>query len=162
MPNLKLNLLKMKLTFLSLLFGVVQLYATQVFSQSRMINLDVKNSTVEQVLLELEQQSHFYFIYNRNDIDVNRKVSFSVKDKTIVEVLDKVFSDQGVIHKFQDRHIVLTKEAANAQQVPVKVTGRVTDEQGESLPGVTVMVKGTTNGTITDFDGNYTIRNNFV
>jgi len=156
---LKKNLLKMKLTFLCLLFAVAQLFAAEGFSQSAQLTLCLKNATVEQVLESIEGQSNLYFIYNRDVVDVNRLVSLDCKNQNIKEVLETLFSGTNVEYEFRDKHIVLKASESYSLQQPKTILGKITDTTGNLLPGVTVVVKGTTNGTITDSEGNYTVSN---
>ncbi|WP_170154455.1 TonB-dependent receptor [Mangrovibacterium diazotrophicum] len=98
-------------------------------------------------------------MYDNKQVDVNRRVSIEVQGKNIDEVLADIFAGTNVSYKVIDRHIMLVaneSHSSNMQQ-SVKVTGKVADKSGQPLPGVTVMIKGTTQGTITDFDGVYTL-----
>ena len=148
----------MKLTYLFFLIGLMQLSAS-AYSQSTKLNLKLRNTAVVDVLEEIEKQSEFRFAYSSELIDTERKVSVKINEKNIEETLEKVFKGTGVKYVVKDRHIMLYPEEmddasdANAQQVSVK--GVVTDETGETLPGVTVYVKGTTKGTVTGIDGDY-------
>lgn len=85
MSFLKKNLLKMELTFLCLLLGFAQSIANDAFSQRLTLNL--KDAKVEDVLMKIEEQSDLYFIYNRNVVDVNRKVNVSCTNQKITEFL---------------------------------------------------------------------------
>ncbi|HBL75586.1 MAG TPA: TonB-dependent receptor [Prolixibacteraceae bacterium] len=155
---LKKNLLKMKLTFLCLLLSFVQLMANDGFSQSTRITLNLKDACVEDVLMKIEEQSDLYFIYNRDIVNVNRKVNVSYTDQKISDILTDLFNGTNVTFEVQDRHIVLKSSDVSSQQQK-SVSGKTTDSLGAPLPGVTILVKGTTTGTITDFDGNYSLTN---
>lgn len=155
MSLLNLNLLKMKLTLLCLLIGSMQLFASQGFSQSQTLSLNLRDVTVEKALLDIEQQSNLYFIYSREDVDVARKVNISVSNEKIGEVLNKIFAGTNVGYQIQDRHIILTSSHNLLSQGKRPVSGRITDSTGAPLPGVTVVIKGTTQGTISDADGKY-------
>ena len=110
-------------------------------------------------MTEIENQSEFYFLYNSELIDVTRKVDISVKKEKVNDILSRLFSDNEVDVSISDRHIVLTPVAEMRGQQQNSVSGKVTDADGLPLPGVTVLVKGTTNGTVTNSDGNYTLSN---
>jgi TonB-linked SusC/RagA family outer membrane protein len=88
-------------------------------------------------------------------VNVNRKVNAEFNDRKISDILDDMFEDTGIKYEIQNRHIILKKIYDASSQGEVKVTGRVTDNDGEPLPGVTIIVKGTSSGTITDLDGMY-------
>ncbi|MFV0593926.1 MAG: TonB-dependent receptor [Draconibacterium sp.] len=152
----------MKPTIFLLLISVASIFASNSYSQSTMLNLNMKNSTVKEVLLNIEEQSEFYFMYSEKFVDVNRKVSIEVSNKKIEEVLDKLFYGTDIGFKVKDHFILLTTPKVSiealVEQDQKRVSGKVTSENGEPLPGVTVAIVGTTNGTITDSDGDY----NFV
>ena len=111
-------------------------------------------------MTSIENQTEYRFLYNKDIVDVSRIVSISVKNELMTLVLDKLFKGEGVSYTIEKRQIVLNKVSSRAQdnKQPVKVTGKVVDESGEALPGVTVMIEGATQGTITGIDGNYQLQ----
>lgn len=153
----------MKLTFLFLMIGLMHVTAS-VYSQSTKLTLDMRNKQVVEVLEEIEKQSEFRFAYSSELIDVNRKVSIELNNKKIDETLDVIFEGTGVIYVMHDRHIMLypkemdVKSESGARQQK-SISGKVTDQRGGPLPGVTVIVKGTTQGTVTNAEGNYSLNN---
>lgn len=93
-------------------------------------------------------------------VDVDRKVDVNIKNKKINDVLDVLFKDTNVDYIIVDRQIVLSTDnfgKAGTVSQQSKITGKITDSDDLPLPGVTVIVKGTTNGTVSDVDGNYTL-----
>lgn len=151
---LKKNLLKMKLTILIFLLSLAQLMASQSYAQSTRLTLNLKDATVEEVLMKIEKQSNFFFIYNREVVDADRRVDVAYVNQKITDVLSELFRGTGVEYEIQDRHIILKSSASeNSQQKAI--SGKVTDTAGSPLPGVSVVLKGTTEGTITDSNGNY-------
>ncbi len=156
-------LLTMKLTFLLLLIGLMQVSAS-VYSQSTRFSFDLSNTKVTDVLKEIESKSEFRFFYQNEQIDVERKVSISVSDKTVEDILNELFKGYGIEYKiFSDKLILLGAEKAintetgNLPSPQNAISGTVTDDGGQPLPGVTVVVKGTTKGTVTNVDGYYSI-----
>lgn len=150
----------MRLTLFAILVSVVQIFATNAYSQQTRVSLDMKNSSIRSILEQIENQTDFYFIYNAKAIDVEKVVSIEVEDKSIPEILDKIFEGTNVIYKIDKRQIAITTNLdRNLAQQSLTISGRVLDSSGSPLPGVTVVVKGTTQGTITDGDGNYSISN---
>ena len=148
----------MRISILFLLVSVMQTLAIDAYSQKMILSLDLSNKKLVDVMDEIEDQSEFYFLYNEKLIDLDKVVSISVDDQKIDEILDQLFSESDVDYTITDRKIILAPSHLSGTQAQQSVvSGRVIDEDGEPLPGVTVMVKGTTNGTITDFDGNYTL-----
>ena len=92
-------------------------------------------------------------------ITVDKVIDVNADDQTIESVLNEIFKGEAVKYVVMDRQIIITpdSEAIIGGSQQVQITGVVTDTNGQPLPGVTVLIKGTTNGTITDFDGKYSI-----
>jgi len=149
-----------RLTFLFLFVGSMQVSAS-LYSESTKLSLDFQNARVIDVLEAIESQSEFRFAYSAEYIDINRKVNVDVKNKSIEKTLSLLFDGSGVNYSINDRHIMLfkadMKTNSTSQQQGKTVTGKVTDSTGATLPGVSVVVKGTTNGNITDINGQFTI-----
>lgn len=128
------------------------------------ITLKSSNQTVQQIMKNIEKQSKYKFFYNSNFNVLSEKKNLSVNDATIESTLNKLFINTGVAWEIKDNVIVLTPEKAKgaakseSQKGAIKkVTGVVTDGTGEPVIGANVVVQGTTSGTITDFDGNFTL-----
>src|SRR5690554_1527315 len=153
----------MKLTVFLLLLSVISVFASKSYSQTKVLDIDMKNSTVKEVLRNIEKQSEFVFMYSEKLIDVNHEVSVTVKNKKINEVLDELFAGTDVSYKVKDRFVLLTTPEVTGSdfmaQQQKSVSGKVTNSGGHPLSGVTVVVKGTTQGTVTNNDGNYTLTN---
>ena len=152
-------LLIMKLTLFFLITSVLGLFATESYSQMTRITLDLKSVTVKDALKAIENESEFFFIYNNELIDVDRAIDISVKNQRITEVLNAIFEGRDVEITVIDRKIVLAPAFMGEQQPGKKISGKVTDSSGATLPGASVAVKGTTNGIITDNDGKYSLTN---
>jgi len=162
LPDLRKILMIMKLTSFLLLLGMVNVMAEVTYSQSTKISLNMKNSTVEEVLNQIENNSEFYFLLNQKLVDVSRKVDVIAENQPIKNVLDEIFEGTDVTYRVMDRQIILVPQSEAkvlAQMQQFTVTGKVTDVNGDPLPGVNVVVKGTTIGTITDIEGKYSILN---
>ncbi len=162
-------LLIMKLT-LFLTFVLSLSVSASTYSQNTRLNLSLENATIEQVLSEIENNSKFIFIYESGTIDKSAKRSISVKGKTIEVILSQLLEGTGIDYSIDDRQVLLYKKgnltslqhflnSPTADQPTKTVTGKVTDTSGSPLPGVSVIVKGTTNGSITDADGKYSLSN---
>jgi len=158
-------LIVMKLTVLLSFLLITQAFALKSYSQRTLINLKMSNVTIKDVLREIEEKSDFYFLYNNDLINVNSTVSIDAKNEKVQDVLTQLFSDKNISFLVKDRQIVLSPLTIGAENNSVaaqkikSVTGKVSDQSGGSLPGVSVVVKGTTNGTITDIDGKYSLSN---
>ena len=161
-PRLKKLFRIMKLTTFLVLISMISSMASKSYSQTKMLNLNLTNTSVKEVLSAIENQSEFYFMYSSKVIDVDRKVSVDIENENVEEVLTSLFEDEDVDFTVKDRLIVLTTpEIAGAGTIVISqqkaISGVVVDENGEPLPGVTVVIKGTTTGQITDFDGKFQI-----
>lgn len=152
----------MKIVSTLLLVGTISTFAGTTYSQSSKVSLNLNNVSIEQVINEIENNSEFYFLFNQKLIDVNRKVNVNVEKTPIKDILAQLFDGDNVDYVVYDHQIILTPKdgtrglASKLQQI--KVTGTVTDANTkEPLPGVNIVVSGTTNGTVSDVDGKYTI-----
>lgn len=155
-PFVNINLFrKMKLIILLTAISLLQLSATSSYAQSTKLSMSLTNVTLEEVIATIEEQTEFVFFYNNAEIDLSRKVSFIANKNNIKEILDDVFGVNN--YRLENKKVVLLNNKSNATQQEKKITGTITDEKGETIIGANVVVKGTTNGTVTDFDGNFSL-----
>jgi len=160
----------MKISVFLLLISFLNVFAENSYSQETRLSINMHEKSVEEVLSKIESQSEFSFLYSNKFVDVNRKVSIKVKNKRIHEILDKLFAETDVEYTVHDKQIILVPKkilkknevndkANNRVQVSDKleITGIITDEKGEPLPGVNIRIKGGFQGTISDISGNYKI-----
>jgi TonB-linked SusC/RagA family outer membrane protein len=152
----------MKLTILFMVIGLLQVSAS-LYSQTTRLKLELRNTRVIDVLDVIEKQTELRFAYSPGLIDLNKRISVNINEKNLEETMDIIFQDTGIRYLIKDRHVMLYPEDLDEQgnesavQQPTGVTGKVTDKAGMPLPGVTVVIKGTTIGTITGTDGDYRI-----
>ena len=151
----------MKLTVLIICLSVFSVLASNTFGQRNQLTLKMKNTSIKDVLLEIENQSDFYLLYNNELVDVERRVNIDVSDKSVPEILESLFEDQPIEFSIVGRQIIIkpSVEANAVHSTQSQISGTVKDDTGAPLPGVTVMIKGTTIGTVTDFDGRYNLAN---
>jgi TonB-dependent starch-binding outer membrane protein SusC len=124
---------------------------------SEKVHLKVDNVTLKDALKEIEHQSTFTFLYNDAIIDVNQTISYSSKEQTVKELLDQILDKRGINYTIIENQIVLTK-AVKMQEGKKTINGKITDSgNNQGLPGVQILEKGTSNGAISDVDGNFTI-----
>ena len=156
----------MRLTFLFLLIGLMQA-AGNAYSQSVKLTLEMRSVKVSEVLDAIESQSEFRFAYSPGYIDLDRQVTVDLFEKSIEESLGEIFSGTNIEYAIHDRHIVLYPEELEPEQVVAEriveqeqrtVSGTVTDSRNQPMPGVTVVVKGTVHGIVTDIDGKFSLR----
>jgi len=157
------KLIVMRNTVLILLISVLQVFATGSYAQTKKISLAMNDATIREVLYAIQKQSEFYFLYNSELIDVAKKVDITIEEEKVDEILTRLFDNNEVDFLIKDRYIILTPVGGNAElfaeQQQRGVSGTVTDESGQPLPGVTIVIKGTTQGTVTNADGNYSLAN---
>ncbi|MGV8137265.1 MAG: TonB-dependent receptor [Mangrovibacterium sp.] len=148
----------MKLTTFLLLISFFGVLANKSHSQT--LSLDLKNATLKEALSKIEDRCGCNFLYSEKFIDVQRKISISIENKKLEDALKLLFSDTGVKFERKERIIILSpRTEPGSQQQSLTVSGYVTDFSGSPLPGVTIIVKSTTVGTITDSNGNYSLPN---
>ena len=150
----------MKLSVLALFCSAGIAWSAESYAQEAKVSLHANNETVESVLKSIENQSEFSFFYNVHHVDLDRRVSLSADQSDVFYVLGQLFEGTDVTYKVLDRKIILTKADVKEkapQQNGRTVTGKVVDKNGEPIIGANVVVKGTTNGTITDIDGNFSL-----
>lgn len=148
-----------KLTLLLMLFTGFDVFAIRAFAQNEKVTIREVETSVRDVLKEIENQSPYTFFFNERLLNVDRRVSVNLDGATIQQVLDQVFAGRGVSYRFEGENVILSNQFdANQEQSQRKtISGTVKDRKGVPIPGVTVMVKGTTIGAITDSDGKYSL-----
>lgn len=157
----------MRLVLFFIVVTITQTLALDSYSQTAKLSLDFKNEAIVKILDKIEDESEFYFMYDATVVDVNQKRSINCENKTITKILNELFQNTEITYKIDDRQIALSNTNKNLEKSQSEsnqqqtVSGKVTDSGGSPLPGVTVVVQGTTQGTITDADGNYTLSNVF-
>ncbi|TKG90775.1 SusC/RagA family TonB-linked outer membrane protein [Puteibacter caeruleilacunae] len=155
-------LLKMKLTITILLIGFLSVSASS-YSQNAKLDLSMKNNSIVELFREIEEQSDFYFFFQKEELNDLDKVSVNFKNAKVTDILDEVLDGTSLNYKIVDHYIIVHRNkdkvmnGVTAGMQQKSVTGVVTDEHGEPLPGATVLIKGTSNGTVTKFDGGYRI-----
>ncbi len=150
----------MKIT-LFLVLGLCFSVSAKSYSQTKLFDVNLNNSTIRDAMEYVEKQSEFVFLYKKEDLNLAKKVDIQLVGATIDQILQIVLKDENVTYDVYDRQIVIRKAETisnNAQQKK-SVNGKVTEAKGQTLPGASVVVKGTTIGVITDSDGNYSLAN---
>ncbi len=154
----------MKLMCLFLLVALIQVSAS-TYSQNTKLSLTGRNLTIEQALGRIEDQSQFSFFYHVNEVDLSKVVNVDMEDASIEAVLNYLLDGTGLTYTVNNKLIIIHPSARkamdqfSAMQQLRAVKGKVTDAAGAPLPGVTVVVKSTTGGTVTDTDGSYSLAN---
>lgn len=149
----------MKNKFLLTLLFIILPFAVAVASplQEIRITIQQKNVPLSKVFKEIEEKTDYSFLIRNNDVDTNAKVSVNAKDKTVAEVLGILFDNRGISYEVSGERIAVYKATQSRPSGKRKITGKVMDATKEALIGASVHVPGTSNGVITDIDGNFTL-----
>ncbi len=152
--------LKMKLSLLLSFFVICQLTANDIYSQKKM-RFQFENAPLKEILKEIKSQSGYRFFYNVNEINDDKRTSLSAEDENVFPVLNRLTSREGLTYTINGNQVILKKiqigSIDDATKDQFEITGTVKDSQGGPLAGANILVKGTTNGTQVDFDGNFTL-----
>ncbi|HWV72632.1 MAG TPA: TonB-dependent receptor [Pseudosphingobacterium sp.] len=160
--NIKKFLLMNMLVVLATIMCLETAMAEKIMAQK--ISLNQKNATVAQLLTNIEKQTGYTFFYRKNDVEEMKPVSVSLQNVTVEDALNYIFKDQPCSYQVQDKLIVLKKRVLpSAHEEPFVrqehlVVGTVKDSLGLPIPGVSVLIKGTSKGTSTNADGNYQLQ----
>jgi TonB-linked SusC/RagA family outer membrane protein len=156
------TLLIMKLTAIILLMACLQVSAN---GYSQQITINAKNTPLEKVFAEIEKQSGYQFFYKVTLVAAFKNVDVTIKDASLQQALTLVLRDQSLNYSIVGKTIVITKKEISIQEqtqdnvpLPIDVKGRVVNERGEPVEGVSVRVKGTKMGTSTDANGYFEIK----
>ncbi|MGV8136570.1 MAG: TonB-dependent receptor [Mangrovibacterium sp.] len=156
-----LILRKMKLTILLICISILSSFGSG-YSQNSNLNLKLKNLSLKAVLAEIENQTDYSFLYKADMINHDQIVNVDVSNASVSQILDILAQKTGFSYKIMDNSIIVLT-SANEQPVQIqqqiRITGKVTDSSGAPLPGVSVVIKRTTQGTITDATGSYSLIN---
>ncbi len=155
-------LLVMKLTTFLLFFSVMAI-ASNTYSQNTKFDLSVRNASIVQVLEEIERLTEYGFLFKTDQLDLEARYTLYLKGAKIDNVMEEILDLNLYSYRLMDRIIVILKQGTDilpgGDQNPRRVSGKVTDTRDQPLPGVTVLVKGTTQGTVTNADGEYSLTN---
>lgn len=160
-------LLIMKLSIVLMIFTILQASAA---GYAQKITLSQKDATLEQIFWSISSQSKYEFVYDATMLKEAKPVDVKFKNSTVESVLNRCFTDQPLTYTINDNIVVVKRKPLLFQQPkitdisplienapPIIIKGQVIDSKGESLPGVSVRIKGSALGTATDVQGNYTL-----
>jgi len=149
-----------RLSFLFCVLWGMNLSAS-VYSQQNKVSLNLKDVTLEEFIEAVRQQTGVSFLYNASLFAGAEKVSVEVRQEALDKVLKELLTERGFVFDYQNDVVVIKKgefrQAAPEEQKKI-VRGTVKDKNGDPLPGVSVIIKGTSSGVATDIDGNYEIK----
>ena len=127
------------------------------WAQSLQLKLD--NVTVKKAMTELKQKSGYSFVFEASDVDTAKKISVNAENAK--DAIDQILQGQDVTYEIQGKSVIIKRKSATngtpTQGKKRRVTGTVKDTNGDPVIGATVMEKGTKNGTVTDYNGNFVL-----
>ncbi len=153
----------MKITSLFILIAIFHIHAVSLRSQTTAVSISKNNLSMAEFISTIEDQTNYLFLYNEKDIDLNQLISIEAINKPVKDILDQVFAKTDISYSFSEDYISLRRRAfslpsvnqPNLQRKLIK--GTVIDERGEPVIGANIIEKGTTNGVITDVNGNFSL-----
>jgi len=152
----------LRFTLFCFFFSLIQVMALDSYSQQTRLTLNEHDRRLEDVLKTIEDKTEFFFLYNKDLINVDQKVDVKVTNQTIKETMDALLKGTDIHYSVANRQIILSNVDNNSNlriQQQKSISGKVADVSGQPLPGVSIVVKGSTNGVITNAEGNYSLIN---
>lgn len=154
----------MRVSLFMLFVCIFQLMATNTEAQNAIMKLETNVISIGQLINQIEKQTDYLVVFRNREIDTERTIRVQEKSGKVISYLKDAFEGTDISYEFTNKYILLSKknhsDAVNDnQQLNRKITGTVKDNNGEPVIGANVSVKGTTNGTITDVDGNFSLEN---
>ncbi len=156
----------MRISIILLFTCVFCSMAESVYTQNAKVTINKRNVTMKEVLNEIEAQTDYLFIYN-NEVNTDKKVSVRAKSESVANVLNDLLKETDIRYTIEGNHIILFVETEEesaedtntllVQQQKKTITGKVVDTNGVSIIGANIIEVGTTNGTVTDIDGNFSL-----
>ena len=153
-----LNIMKISVL---LLFMAIFSVSAKSYSQEARVTFDLKNVSVNDVFETIRKQTNYSFWYDIKDVNVDRIVSLKAENNTVRQVLKQLLKNENLDYRMVDNHVVLLPKGAKPFITDVlqtrKIAGTVRDGNNDPVIGANVVEKGTTNGTITDINGQFSL-----
>lgn len=148
------NILRINHVYRLLCLSLILTFSVIQTSFGQSVSLSKTSMTLKAAFAEIEEQTNMSVDYNREIIDINKKVSVSQKDGSVSDIIAGLLLNTGYSFVIKDNHIVIS---AIQQSRTREITGTVSDENGEPVIGANILERGTTNGVITDLNGSFSI-----
>lgn len=170
MPSMirgRLKKLRLASGLLLLLLAMAINVQASTYSESVKFDLKMNKVSLKEVFQTITEQSEFKFIYNNDVVNDKQKVSVNTDGARVEEILDEILPQFNLEYRVVDKQVIVFPTEENTKTETVSptgaqqqktITGKVVDDKGVGLPGVAVVVKGTTVGVVTDIDGNYSLQ----
>jgi TonB-linked SusC/RagA family outer membrane protein len=145
----------MKLTFILTVFFSLQTMA-KVYSQQK-VTFNMKSADFKKVIAAIQKQTNYHFVFSERKIPSTQKITLSVQNEDVTSVLNKVLANTDFTYTQLENNLIVITGKNEAPVAAAVIKGKVVDENGVPAPGVSVRVKGSTTGTITDSNGNFSL-----
>ena len=161
--NLKHFFRIMRIFCFLITFCIATTFATTINSQNVKVTLSTNSLTIRQLISQIERQTNYLFVYNSDKINLDRSIKVNDRKASLGQILNDAFDNEGIAYRIEGSNIILVKKnmevlsTTNVQQQKNVVKGRVVDEKGEPIIGASVAEKGSSTGTITDTNGDFSI-----
>ncbi len=148
----------MRITTFLLCVGILSVSAS-VYSQDEKVSIQLKNKSINEVFAAIKAQTSYSFWFDVKEVDAEQRVSLNADNESVRSVLAQTLKTQNLDFAVYGNHIIIAPKGTFGSSVKqgIVITGTVTEQSGEPIPGVNIVVKGTTNGVITDANGKYSI-----
>jgi TonB-linked SusC/RagA family outer membrane protein len=144
----------MKLTFILTVFFSLQTMA-KVYSQQK-VTFNVKSVAFSKVISAIQKQTNYHFVFSERKIPSGKKITLNVENEEVTSVLNKLLANSDFTYTQLENNLIVISQKNEIINAAI-IHGKVVDENGTPAPGVSVRVKGTTTGTITDANGNFSV-----
>ncbi len=153
----------MKISFFLLFVCIAQVFAVNSNAQNAVIRVSSNTVSLREFFNDIEKQTDYLVVYSTREVNATQKVTFNQTSDKVSSLLSAALENTDIQYEFENDYIVLTKkgiisqEQGSVRQAGKKVIGKILDEAKEPMIGVNVQVRGTTIGTVSDLDGNFTL-----
>ena len=146
----------LKQTLIFILFMVMGISAMEA-QEDRTITIEQNNVTLKEALNAIEQQGVYSFLIRNNDVDLNSRVSINMRKASIHQVMQHLLKGKEISFTVEGRRVMIYAPTKQGVKQTFRAVGVVKDEQGEPIIGANILEKGTTNGTVTDMEGRFSL-----
>lgn len=147
----------MKLTSIVGVLCVSSTFAVNANSQSLRVNIYANQKQAKEVIKQIEEQTDYLFVYNHDKVNLNNTVTIQANNETVAEVLNQMFAGTDIVYAMQGNNILLMHRNDKDLQQDRILRGTIIDTDGTPIIGANVVIKGSSNGTISDFDGHFSL-----
>lgn len=140
--------------------GISLFFSNNVYSQNQKVSLNLKDSNLYEIFKLISNQTDYKFIYNKSIVENERIIDLKIENKSVKVVLKYLFDKRILEYKIKDNLIVINKmsEQKFLQKNIVIINGVIKDDEGFRLPGAPVSIEGTSIKTLTNIDGEYSLK----